>query len=282
MLKSWIVLGALFAIVIALGLFAWFKPPTPSSITYAVSTLKGADARMLRVQRQGKTLATLEKHGSDWFLIEPVKAPADSFQVLRLLAVLDAKSAKPWDATALAKFELDTPQAELLVNDQRFAFGAINTVTREQYVLSNHQIYPLQMSFGAAIPTDANALLRRSVLAAGDAPSRFEFDTFSIVNDGKKWIATPLASDLSQDDYNHWVAQWREGSALRSEIVDKRQPLAAPLREIFIILKDGAKITLSILQIEPELILRRADLGLQFVFTGDVGKQMLSIPAPRK
>ncbi len=251
-------------------------------MSYAVSTLNVADARTLRVLRKGKMLATLQKHGTDWFLTEPVKAPADNFQILRLLAVLDAKGTRLLDASLLAKYELDNPQAELVINDQRFAYGAINTVTREQYVMSNQQVMPVQLSFGAAIPADVSALLRRSVLAAADAPSRFDFGSYAIANDGKKWITTPIASDLSQDDYNHWVARWREGSALRSEIVDQRLALATAQREVFITLNDGAKIALGIMQLEPELIVRRSDIGLQFVFTGEVGRQMMSAPTARK
>ncbi len=281
MRKTWFTLGALLASVIALGLFVWLKPPKPQSITYAVSTLKSADARSMRVQRKGKTLAVLEKRGNEWFMTEPLKAPADSFQVLRLLAVLEAKSATQYPSSPpheLAKFELDAPQTELIINDQRFAFGAINTVTREQYVLTQNQVFPVEPRFGAAMPANANALLRRSVLAPGDTPVRFEFGGFSVATDEKKWSTTPPAGDISQDDYNRWVAQWREGSALRSEIADSRNPD----REIFIVLKDGAKVTLGLVQTEPELVVRRADLGLQFVFVGDVGKQMISPPAPRK
>ena len=281
MRKSWITLGALLAGVIALGLFVWFKPPKPQSVTYAVSTLKVADAHTMRVQRKGTTLATLEKRGSEWFMTEPVKAPADAFQVLRLLAVLEAKSAAQYPSSpphALAKFELDAPQTELVINDQHFAFGAINTVTREQYVLTQNQIFPLDPRFGAAVPANAGALLRRSVLAPGDTPVRFELGTVIVATDSKKWTTTPPAGDISQDDYNHWVAQWREGSALRSEVADNGKAQ----REIFITLKDGAKITLGVVQSESELIVRRGDVGLQFVFVGDIGKQMISPPAARK
>ena len=278
MRKTWFTLGALLASVIALGLFVWLKPPKPQSITYAVSTLKSADARSMRVQRKGKTLAVLEKRGIEWFMTEPLKAPADGFQVLRLLAVLEAKSATQYPSSDLAKFELDAPQTEFIINDQRFAFGAINTVTHEQYVLTQDRVFPVEPRFGAAVPANANALIRRSVLAPGDTPVRFEFNGFSVATDEKKWSTTPPAGDISQDDYNRWVAQWREGSALRSEIADNRKPES----EVFITLKDGAKVTLGLVQTEPELVVRRADLGLQFVFVGDVGKQMISPPAVRK
>jgi hypothetical protein len=277
MRKSWLTLGAVLAGVIALGLFVWLKPPKTQALTHAVSSIKSADARAVRVLRKGKPLATLEKRNTEWFMTEPVKAPADGFQVMRLLAILDAKSSLQYPPSDLVKFELSAPSAEIIVNDQRFAFGAINTVTREQYVLTQNWIYPMEVHFGAAVPADAAALLRRSVLAPGDMPNRFEFGSFAVLNDGKKWSAAPPAGELSQDDYNRWVAQWREGSGLRTEIADARKPLG----KISIVLKDGAKIVLNVVQTTPELVLRRADLGLQFIFTGDVGKIMISPPAAR-
>ena len=111
-----------------------------------------------------------------------------------------------------------------------------------------------------------------------DAPVRFEFGAFTVATDSKKWSTTPAAGDISQDDYNRWVAQWREGSGLRTEMLDKRTPAG----EIHITLKAGAKVTLGVAQTEPELVLQRADLGLQFVFVSDVGKKMLSPPAAHK
>ena len=283
MRKSWITLGVLFSAVIGLGLFVWLKPSKPQAIPQVLSSLKASDARTVRVLRNGKPLATLEKRPAEWFMTEPVKAPADSFQVLRLLAILQAKSASQYPASAAAKFALDAPQTEIIVNDQRFAFGTINAVTREQYVLAQNQIYPLDPSFGAAVPADASMLLRRTVLAPGDMPVRFEFATFTVENDTKKWIIAPASgTPPSQDDFNRWVAQWREGSGLRTDIADARKPTATPPNEIRITLKDGSKITLNVVQSTPELIVRRADLGLQFAFVGDVGKQMLAPPAARQ
>ena len=278
MRKSWITLVVLLVGVVALGLFVWLKPPKAPAASYALSALKSADARTLRVLRKGKTLAALEKRNGEWSMTEPMKAPADDFQVLRVLAIGDAKSALQYPPAELAKFELDAPQTEIIINDQRFAFGAINSVTREQYVLTQNQVFPVALNYGAAVPADASALLRRSVFAPGDAPVHFEFGAFTVATDAKKWFTTPAAGELSQDDYNRWVAHWREGSGLRTEVIDKRKPAT----EIHITLKDGVKVTLGVVQTEPELVLRRADLGLQFVFVGGMGKQMLSPPTARK
>ena len=95
------------------------------------------------------------------------------------------------------------------------------------------------------------------------------------------WRTTPAADERSQDDYNRWVAQWREGSALRTQVAADATTARKPAGEIHITLKDGTKITLGVMQTEPELVLQRADLGLQFVFVGDIGKQMLSPPGTK-
>jgi hypothetical protein len=276
--KSWITLGVLLACVTALGVFVWLKPAKQTHAQHAVSTLKPADARTLRITRKGKPLAALEKRGTEWFLTEPLAAPADASQVSRLLALLEARSSTRYAPGDAAKFDLDTPQVEIAINDQRFAFGAINNVTRDQYVLTRDQVYPLELRFGAAIPNDAVALLRRTPLAPGDTPQRFEFGAFSVAYDGKKWITTPATGDGSQDDYNRWVAQWREGSALRTELATDR----VVQQTLQVTLQDGRKLLLGVVQTEPELIVRRADLGLQFVFVGDIGAQMMAPPGARK
>ncbi len=291
MRKNWITLGALFACVAALGLFVWLVPPQSHSNTAAVATLKPADARALRVQFRGKVVAVLEKRGTDWFIVEPIKAPADNFQVLRVLAVLDARSTAQYPTADAAKFDLDPPQTELVIDGQRFGFGAINTVTREQYLLAQNQIHAVETRLAAAIPTDANALIRRSVFAAGEIPARFEFGAYTISYDGNKWITTPQKDKaghsegvVSQDDFNRWAAQWREGSALRAAIFDANDKTGGKpeAREVLVTLKNGAKVALGIVQEQPELVVRRADLGLQFTFTGDIGRQMMEPPPARK
>jgi len=278
MRKSWVTLGLLLAAVLALGVFVWLKPPQTQQASFVLSASKPAEARTLRLARKGKPFATLEKRGDEWMITEPVKAPADPLQVLRLLAVLEAKSGRHYPAADAAKFELDAPPSEITIDNQRFAFGAINNVTREQYVLTQEKIFAVELRFGAAVPADAMALLRKTILTPNETPVRFEFATFKVESDSKKWFTTPSAGDVSQDDFNRWVAQWREGSGLRTEMADARKTAS----EVVIILKDSRKVALQVVQSTPELIVRRADLGLQFVFTEAVGKQMVSPPTTRR
>ena len=282
MRKRWITLGVLFALVGALGLFAWLKPAKIDEQALPIATPKTTKpdaARTLTVLRNGKPLATLEKRGTLWHLTEPLKAPADDFQVTRVLSVLEAKASASYasEPSSLAKFELSSPRAEIVIDGERYAFGGINNVTQEQYVLAGGRVHAVPLRHGAAVPNDAAALARRSLFAPGDKLVKFEFGDFTIAQDGIKWVITP-AAELSQDMTNRWVAQWREGSALRAEAMDDRKPR----RELIITLADGVRVTLGVIQTEPEFVVRRADLGLQFVYREEIGQQMLAAPPLQK
>ncbi len=88
----------------------------------------------------------------------------------------------------------------------------------------------------------------------------------------------PGAADLSQDDVNRWVDDWRLASALHAEPYAGGKPLGA----IKVEFKDGRKITLDILQREPELVLLRPDQNLQYAFFPETAKHLLSPPGQRQ
>lgn len=275
MKSTWIATGVMLALVAALGLFAYFKPPARDAAQQALSTLRPAEVTKLHIARRGKAIIEAERRGEQWVLTAPYAAPLDVFQIARAVTILEAKSSAQYPASGLAKYELDPPVAEVTINDQLFRFGAVNPVTREQYVLAGGTVHAVEMRHGAGLPADASALLRKQLFAADEVPVRFDFAGFSVASKDGKWLANPAAGELSQDDYNRWVDAWRQATALRVEPHDQRKPQG----EIRIELKDGKKLTLGILVREPELVLLRSDLNLQFAFVAEVGKRMLAPPA---
>lgn len=274
MKRTWITTGIMLLIAAALGAFIYFKPPAREA-AQALSTLRPNDAVKMRIVRKGKPVIELERKGLYWMLSAPYAAPVDVYQVARALSILEAKSTASYPAGGLAKFDLDPPQVHVTINDLSFAFGAVNPVTREQYVLAGNAVHMVEMRHGAGLPLDASALLNKQLLNADEIPVRFEFAGFSVVSKDGKWVQTPAAAELSQDDYLRWVDAWRQASSLRTEPHDQRKPGG----EIRIEFKNGKKLALGILSREPELVLLRADLNLQYAFAGEVGKRMLAPPA---
>lgn len=277
MRKSWLLNAVLLVAAAALGWFIYLKPRSDEPLTYPVSTLKAATAGKIRIQRSSQVPIVLEKKDGLWFITEPVAAPAEPFQVQRLLAILDARASRRFAASDLARFDLDRPAAQLTVDSQTFSFGTASAVSREQYVLTGGAVYTVGPGYGAALPADFTQLLRRQILGRGEVPRRFDFGEFALENKDGKWSVTPAGAsgELSQDDINRWVDDWRLASALRVA------PYAGTraIGEIKIEFKDGGKLSLGILQREPELVLLRPDQKLQYAFFAETAKRLLAPPA---
>lgn len=275
MTRSWLLNAALFAVITALAAFIYLKPKHDESGTFPLSTLKADAITRLRLERTARPPVVLDKTGGQWLITAPIAARADPLQVQRLLAILDAQGASRLAATDLARFDLDRPVAQLMIDTQTFSFGAINSVAREQYVLTGNTVYPVELRYGAALPADVTQLISKQLFADGEVPVIFEFSNFAVRTASGKWTVTPTPADLSQDDINRWVDDWRLASALRVEPHGKSKAMG----EIKVEFKDGRKLTLVILQREPELVLLRPDQNLQYSFFAQTAKRLLSPPS---
>jgi hypothetical protein len=88
------------------------------------------------------------------------------------------------------------------------------------------------------------------------------------------WRLRPESPGLSQDDLNRWGDDWRSAASLLTQ----QSAGAAKGDVITVKLKNGKDVRLTIVQREPELVLRRDDEGLQYHFSAAVGKRLLTPP----
>ena len=202
-------------------------------------------------------------------------AADDSFQVLRLLEIVDATTKDRYPATGLARYELNEPHARVTVNQQTFGFGAINEMSREQYVLTQDGIYPVSLRYGTLLPKSVMQLVGRQLFAADEAPIAFGFTDFKLAQEDGKWKFTPPAADLSADDINRWVDEWRLATALAMLPASKRKPLAT----VSIKLKAGNEISVAVLQREPQLVVARSDQPYEYQLSAEAAKRLLAPPA---
>lgn len=279
MRRSWLLNAALLAVIAALASFIYFKPKQDDSGTYPLSMLKADEITRLRIERAARPPLVLKKTGRQWLITAPIAARADAFQVQRLLSILDARASSRLAATDLARFDLDRPGVRLTLGDQNFSFGMINAASREQYVLTANAVYTVSLRYGAALPNDVTPLISKQLFAESEVPVSFKFSNFSVRRVDGIWRVSPTdganaTAVQSQDDIHRWVDDWRMASALRVS------PHAASRAhdEIKIGLENGAELTLNIVQREPELVLQRPDLGLQYSFFVDVAKRLLAPP----
>lgn len=279
MLRSWLSLAALFVLVAGLGAWIYFKPAAPASASHALSALKPQDVTRIRLERPARDNApavtvALERAGEGWRMTRPLPARAETMQIERLLALLDAQSVARYPARDLERYGLDRPLATITLNDHAFAFGAVNDTTREQYVLAGEHVYAIPLALRTSLPRDAGALISRALFAPAETPVRFELPGFTASLDDGSWVFTPPGEDPGPDARNGWAGAWRQATAVHSAPHDGRQPV----EKISVGLKDGTTLTLGIQQREPELVLLREDEGIHYHFLSGMAKRLLSAP----
>ena len=299
-MRSWISLALLCVTVAALGAWVYYKPHAPSTESHALSELAAKDVKRIRVERsgaqrqapEGKPAAAapdaaqapspaaaieLERHDGGWRMTTPYAARAEASQVERLVSILDARSSARFPATDLGRYGLAEPAVKITLDGQSFGFGAVNTMTREQYVLTRDAVYAIPLSQRNAVPRDADALIARSLFAQGESPVSFELPAFRASLQDGAWVFT-ASEGAGADERNAWADAWRRATAVRAMRHDGR----APRDTVNVKLEDGRGIAIGILQRDPELVLLRADEGIQYHFFADTAKRLLAAPGAKK
>lgn len=283
MMRSWISLGVLFVVVVVLAVWVAYRPKTADSEAHAISALTASQVTRMRFERtiqattsssEGAKSAVLERRPDGWHMIRPVPARADSFYVERLLALLEERSLARYPVKDLERYGLDKPLARLTLNDETFNFGAVNTMTREQYVLARDGVYAIPLSQRTALPRDVTSLISRALFAAGEIPVGFQLESFTATLEDGRWIFDPAGEDPGPDERNAWVAAWRQANAVRTRPYDGRKALM----NVHVVLQDGRKIGLGVLQREPEFVLVRSDENIEYHFLPDVERRLLRPP----
>ena len=278
MLRTWLSLALLAAAVSALA--AWlfqYRAPADGPPTHALSMLKAAEVKRIRVEPAEGAAAELERGADAWRIVKPFEARADAARVERLLAILDARSAALLKAEHLARYDLEHPRVKVTMGGQTFAYGAVNEATREQYVLTNDGVYAIPLSQRVAVPRNADMLISRALFAPGEIPIRIDLPDFTAALERGTWGFVPPAADVSADERNAWAEGWRSAAALGAV----HHEGTASGTDVFTVgLKDGRAVELRVLAREPELVLLRADEGVRYHFAPDVAKKLISPPRP--
>ena len=277
-MKSKILLNlTLIAALVALSLYAYFKPWQKAAPTIKLAQLKRDDVTRIAVEPRGAAAIKLEKLDGAWRIVAPLTAQAESTQVDRLLDIVNANAKQKLANADLAQFDLNPPPVRVTLNDQAFAFGRVNDITYEQYVATADGVYLVAPAYGYGIPTDATKLLSRRLLDADEVAVAFDFGRYRIERDDKgSWAASgefsaAKDSPLSQDDFNRWADEWRYTSALSVE-PDKGSRAHEQVNVRF---KSGKTVTMRIVQKEPDFQLVRSDNAMRYHFGVEVGHRLL-------
>jgi hypothetical protein len=276
MLRGWIINLLLVIAVAALALYAIYRPDKDEGAQHKLTGLPASAVKRIVIEPNGQSAIELVRRTEGWVLVKPIEARADRTQVDRILELLSAQSREKLDATDLARFDLDAPALKVSFDEHMIAFGTTNPLSQEQYVRSGDNVYLLGSHYLTLVPREPTRLLTHALFRDSEKPVAFQLEAFRVERDKGNWRLSPepAGEKLSQDELNRWADDWR----LASSLITQAAPATADGKPIQVSLSDGRKLTLRIVQREPELVLLRPDEKLQFHFSSEVAQRMLNPP----
>lgn len=252
--------------VIGLGLFLFFKPSPEDAGVYALSLLSADAAEHIEIWHREDTM-TLEKVENRWYLTAPFHARTDETKVEQVLEILSSKSHHRLPLGNLDDFGLDKPNIQLQINQEKFSFGGLTPITNEQYVAVGENIYLLPPRYSVMLPSQPLKIVSTKLLAETEIPVELEVRDLRV-------DSNELAPIIRQDETGGWVELWQTANAANvyfsaDEFVGETQ------KEIIITLQNGRHVEFKVQQNDTELILLRVDEAMGYLFTKELGEQLL-------
>jgi hypothetical protein len=167
----------LLALLAALGWYTFkVDTPPPTVPGIALTSLPTDRVTTIQIDRDGNTVARLQREGERWRVEIPINAAADTFRVQTLLGLARARSKVGFRAAGndLTQYGLQPPRATVHFDSTVLFVGDTDPVDGHRYVMSDEQVHLLEDNWFSQIFGDGTAWLDPRPLPAGTSPRRIE------------------------------------------------------------------------------------------------------------
>jgi len=273
MRKMWLTIAVLSLMVAALGGWvAWLeKKPEPPPPTLA--DLDPESITQVLIEVDGKTME-FRRNDHGWQMVRPFQAPADDYHMKQLteLPKTTTHASYPLSKEQLAKFGLNPPEITVTLNQTNFRFGVQNPIDFRRYVqVDNGPVQLIDDDIHYLLTASATTWIDPRLLPPAASLKGLALPGWTLtLSDKGSWTSTPRTNNKT---LRNLIQEWRNARAIEVTPMQGTPPKDVP--RITVQLEKG-KIEFVVLQKEPELILLRPDLKLNYHFYGNLGKRLLA------
>jgi hypothetical protein len=273
-MKSRFILNlVLLAVVAALAAVAFLEPGKKKPEAKPLATVD--DKALTAVTLKNRDTITFAKQDGHWRLTAPFEAPANDIRVRQLIDIAKANSeaeypVKPED---LAKFELDKPKATLTLGDATLQFGGSDPINMRRYVQVGDTLHLVADDFFHHLTAGATDYVDKKLLPeTAKIKEIFLPGLKATLGQDGTWTREPAGEATA--NLNELLTAWNSARAIDVKRLDK--PAQGDVIRIGLV--DGNPVEFVIVQKDPDLLLARQDLGLQYELTGESARQLLNLP----
>jgi hypothetical protein len=239
----------------------------------AITRLKPQQVETIHIETADGSIQ-LDKKDNRWFITRPFVWFADNIAVERIasLASTKAHSKLPKSEIDLSTLGLNIPKAVVTLNQKSVYFGTTNQIGSRRYLMVDSTVYLVDDIHYAFIHQGIAGLVDKRLLPAGSGIKSLQFPDFTLSHQSGKWLSSkdPQQTTRIQEVIDNWQNQ----QASNIKVYDSS---LTPLKKIIAEFDNGESSEFYLLSIQPEIIIARPDMKLQYHFPEHLYYELLSL-----
>jgi hypothetical protein len=241
-------------------------------------TSLAADAlRSIAIEYPDRPAVKLQKQEGKWRLVEPVQADTDPLEVASLegLATLQTRRVLELSEVTLSQLGLEPPVFRVRLNDVVLDFGGIEPIEARRYVLTGGKVALVDDPPSAAMDPDYSDLVAKALVPDGAEIEKIALPGFAVERsaDGKAWTLVPEQPEAAATAAEALIDRWKNARAMWMAAEPPQGSAGEPVE---ITLKGGARISLLVVEREPQLVIARPDLKVRYTLSKALEAELLS------
>lgn len=271
-------LGLAFVGLLALAIYEPGKPEAPAA--KLLTQLDPAAVQQLLIEVAGRPAVHLQKQSGHWQMLSPFAMPANAERVSHLLNIVQAKSQAeyPMSKVDANQLQLDAPKLTLQLDDLRLRFGGTDALGGSRYVQVGNVVHLIADRFSHLARGAATDFVSPRLLTDESNINDLSLPAMHLTQHDGRWQVD--GKEEEADRTQALVDEWRYARAQRVSALDTTQ---TPSHTIQLVVADAAHadgdtLQFGLVRTDTEIILQRADLGIQYHFSQDMGKRLLELP----
>jgi hypothetical protein len=238
-----------------------------------LTAIEGPMVKAITVTRKDGDAIVLAKEGERWMMRAPYSVPAIPGRVQSILQFLEGTSqaSLPAEGHDLQRFGLSEPKVRMEVDADAFAFGDTSPMSGQRYVLYKDQVHLTTDALYDQLLADPGDFVSPRLLEEGRELTAIELPGATVEHRESGWALRPEDAAVADEALARLADDWLSAQALT---VRKRRD-AASQDTVTLELKDASALRFEVLAREPELVLARPELGLEYRLDSGMAERLL-------
>lgn len=290
MRQRWILNLVLLGIVLILIAVALYEPGLEKPVELPpLTTLEGSKIQQLRIEKiEGPAIEFKKDNQGEWHIIQPLQISANTFRVKTLLDILSKRDYQILESkeVKISELKLDKPNLKIQFDQQlTLSLGEASPMNDgKRYIQLSNQpasVFLLTDDFYYTLNGDVMSFVNLSPL--GNQPQLVElrWPNYHLALKEGKWklLQAPQGMDTRADMINTLIDEWEHLQALSVEkYVKGNNPTQG---EILVTVKGQTQPLRFVIESKtPDLVLSRAEKGIQYKIPMRQGDKLLQLPQP--